>query len=125
MMFSSTISGLPHVQSGRARGIAVSSAKRLPAFPSVPTIAESGVPGFDLDNMYGLYAPAGIPALILNALNAEVGRIMHSPEVMKRVAADGAEVAPPNSPSQFRDRFVQEMEMWEKLIRTSGIKVEG
>jgi tripartite-type tricarboxylate transporter receptor subunit TctC len=113
------------VQSGRARGIAVSSPKRLPAFPNVPTIAESGVPGFDLDNMYGLYAPAGIPALILNALNAEVGRIMHSPEVMKRVAADGAEVAPPNSPSQFRARFVQEMEMWENLIRTSGIKVEG
>jgi tripartite-type tricarboxylate transporter receptor subunit TctC len=125
MMFSSTISGLPHVQSGRARGIAVSSPKRLPAFPNVPTIAESGVPGFDLDNMYGLYAPAGIPAPILNALNAEVGRIMHSPEVMKRIAADGAEVAPPNSPSQFRDRFVQEMEMWEKVIRTSGIKVEG
>lgn len=125
MMFSSTISGLPHVQSGRARAIAVSSPKRLSAFPNVPTIAESGVPGFDLDNMYGLYAPAGIPAPILNALNAEVGRIMHSPEVMKRVAADGAEVAPPNTPSQFRDRFVQEMEMWEKLIRTSGIKVEG
>ena len=125
MLFTSTISGLPHVQAGRARGIAVSSPKRLPAFPDVPTIAESGVPGFELDNMYGLYAPAGIPAPILNALNAEVGRIMHSPEVMKRVAADGAEVAPPHSPSQFRDRFVQEMEMWEKLIRTSGIKVEG
>ncbi len=125
MMFTSTISGSPHVKSGRARGIAVTSLKRVPAYPDVPTVAESGVPGFELDNMYGLYAPAGIPAPILNALNAEVGRIMHSPEVMKRVAADGAEVAPPNSPSQFRDRFVQEMEMWEKVIRSSGIKVEG
>ena len=125
MMFASTISGLPHVQAGRARAIAVSSPKRLPAFPDVPTISENGVPGFELDNMYGLYAPAGIPAPILNALNAEVGRIMHSPEVMKRVAADGAQIAPPNSPSQFRDRFLEEMEMWEKFIRTSGIKVEG
>lgn len=125
VLFTSTISGLPHVQSGRTRGIAVSSLKRLSAFPGVPTISESGVPGFELDNMYGLYTPAGIPAPILNALNAEVGRIMHSPDVTKRVAADGAEVALPNSPSQFRDRFVQEMEMWEKFIRTSGIKVEG
>ena len=81
--------------------------------------------GFELDNMYGLYAPAGIPAPTLDALNREVGRIMHSPEVMKRVMADGAEVAPPNSPAEFRDRFAREMEMWEKLIRTSGIKVQG
>jgi tripartite-type tricarboxylate transporter receptor subunit TctC len=125
MMFTSTISGAPHVRSGRARGIAVSSLKRLSAYPDVPTVSESGVPGFELDNMYGLYAPAGIPVPVLNALNAEVGRIMHSPEVTKRVTADGADVAPPNSPSQFRDRFVQEMEMWEKFIRTSGIKVEG
>ncbi len=125
MLFTSTISGLPHVRSGRARAIAVSSSKRLPAFPEIPTISESGVPGFELDNMYGLYAPAGIPEPILDALNAEVGRIMHSPEVTKRIAADGAEVAPPNSPSQFRRRFVQEMEMWEEFIKTSGIKVEG
>ena len=97
----------------------------MPAYPDVPTVAESGVPGFELDNMYGLYAPAGIPAPILNALNAEVGRIMRSPEVTKRVTADGADVAPPNSPSQFRDRFVQEMEMWEQFIKQSGIKVEG
>jgi tripartite-type tricarboxylate transporter receptor subunit TctC len=125
MMFTSTISGTPHVKSGRARGIAVSSLKRLPAYPDVPTVAESGVPGFELDNMYGLYAPAGIPAPILEALNREVGRIMHSPEVMKRVRADGAEVAPPNTAAEFKERFAKELEMWEEFIKKSGIKVEG
>jgi tripartite-type tricarboxylate transporter receptor subunit TctC len=125
MMFTSTISGSPHVKSGRAKGIAVTSLKRLPAYPDVPTVSESGVPGFELDNMYGLYAPAGIPAPILEALNREVGRIMHSPEVMKRVTADGAEVAPPNTAAQFRERFAKELEMWDQFIKKSGIKVEG
>jgi len=125
MMFTSTISGSPHVKSGRARGIAVTSLKRVPAYPDVPTVAESGVPGFELDNMYGLYAPAGIPAPILHALNAEVGRIMHSPEVTKRVMADGAEVAPPNTAPQFKERFAKELEMWDEFIKKSGIKVEG
>ena len=124
MMFTSTISGSPHVKSGKARGIAVTSLKRLPAYPDVPTVSESGVGGFELDNMYGLYAPAGLPQPILLALNREVSQIMNSPEVKSRVAADGAEVAPPNSPAEFRNRFAPEIEMWEKFIKTSGIKVD-
>ena len=73
MVFASTISGSPHVKSGKARAIAVTSLKRLPAFPDLPTVSESGVPGYELDNIYGLYAPAGIPPAILAALNRELG----------------------------------------------------
>jgi len=124
MMFTSTISGSPHVKSGRARAIAVSSLKRVPAYPDVPTVSESGVPGYELDNMYGLYAPAGVPAPILNALNREVSQIMSSPEVRSRVTADGAEVAPPASPPEFAKRFAQEIDMWEKFIKTSDIKLD-
>src|SRR6185436_7389017 len=62
ILLTSTISGTTHVKSGRARAIAVSSLKRLAAYPEVPTISESGAPGYELDNMYGIYAPAGVPA---------------------------------------------------------------
>lgn len=124
MMFTSTISGSPHVRSGKARGIAVTALKRLPAYPDVPTVSESGVPGYELDNMYGLYAPAGLPAPILLALNREVSQIMNSPEVRARVAADGAEVAPSSSPAEFKERFSREIDMWEKFVKTSGIKVD-
>lgn len=103
----------------------MSSLKRLPAYPDVPTVAESGVPGYELDNMYGLYAPAGVPAPILNGLNREVGQIMNSPEVKKRVVADGADIAPPNTAAEFRERFSKELEMWDQFIKKSGIKVEG
>lgn len=124
MLFTSTISGTSHVKNGKARAIAVTSLKRLQAYPELPTVSESGVPGFEMDNRYGLYAPAGVPAAIQLALNREVGQIMNSPQMRDRIAADGAEVAPPGSPSEFRDRFAKEIEMWEKFIKTSDIKVD-
>lgn len=124
MMFTSTISGSPHVKNGKARAVAVTALRRLAAYPGVPTVAESGVPGFELENMYGIYAPAGVPAPILNALNLEIGRIINAPEMERRIAADGAQAAPPASPAAFKQRFAEEIAMWEKFIRTSGIKVE-
>jgi tripartite-type tricarboxylate transporter receptor subunit TctC len=74
--------------------------------------------------MYGIYAPAGVPAPILNALNHEIGLIINSPDMAKRIAADGAEAAPPASQEAFRRRFAEEIAMWEKFIRTSGVKVD-
>ena len=124
MVFASTISGSPHHKSGKARAIAVTSLKRLPAFPGLPTVSESGVPDYELDNIYGLYAPAGIPPAILAALNREVVRIMHMPDMRGRVTADGADPAAPNTPEEFKDRFAAQIAMWEKFIKTSGIKIE-
>ena len=124
MLFTSTISGMPHVKSGRAWGIAVTSPGRLPVYPDLPTVSESGVPGFEMQNMYGVYAPAGVPPAIQLALGRDVGQIMNSPEVKEKVAADGAEVAPPGTPAEFKKRFAQEIDMWEKFIKTSGIKVD-
>jgi tripartite-type tricarboxylate transporter receptor subunit TctC len=124
MVFASTISGSPHVRSGKARAIAVTSLKRLPAFADLPTVSESGVPGYELNNIYGIYAPAGVPPAILAALNREIVRIIHMPDMRGRITADGAEPAAPNTPAEFKDRFAAQIAMWEKFIRTSGIKVE-
>ncbi len=123
MLFTSTISGLAHVKSGRARAIAVTSLKRMPVLPDIPTVSESGVPGFEMHNMYGVYAPAGVPAAIQAGLSRTIGEIMSSSDVKEMVAADGAEVAPSGSPAEFRKRFADEIDMWEQFIRTSGIKI--
>jgi tripartite-type tricarboxylate transporter receptor subunit TctC len=124
LVFASSISAAPHVRSGRARAIAATSPKRMQAWPDVPTVAESGVPGYELDNMYGMYAPAGLPAPILAALNREIVQIIQSPDMRARITADGAEPAPANSPVEFKARFAAQISMWEKFIKTSGIKVE-
>jgi len=124
MVFSSSIAGSPHVKSGRARAIAVTSLKRLQAWPDIPTVSESGVPDYELDNMYGIYAPAGVPPAILAALNREIVQIIHAPEMRGRITADGADPAPPNTPAEFKDRFAAQIAMWEKFIRTSGIKID-
>jgi tripartite-type tricarboxylate transporter receptor subunit TctC len=124
MVFASTISGSPHVKSGKARAIAVTSLKRLPAFPDLPTVSESGVPGYELDNIYGIYAPAGVPVAIVAVLNREIVRIMHTPDMRGRVTADGADPAAPNTPDEFKDRFAAQIAMWEKFMKTSGIRIE-
>jgi tripartite-type tricarboxylate transporter receptor subunit TctC len=124
VLFTSTISGMQHVKSGRARGIAVTSPRRIAAFPELATVSESGLPGFEMQNMYGLYAPAGVPAALQAKIARDVGEIMNSPEVREKVTADGAEVAPTRSPAEFAKRFAQEMDMWDKFIKSSGIKVE-
>jgi tripartite-type tricarboxylate transporter receptor subunit TctC len=124
LVFASSISAAPHVRSGRARAIAATSPKRMQAWPDVPTVAESGVPGYELDNMYGMYAPAGLPAPILAALNREIVQIIQSPDMRARITADGAEPAPANSPAEFKARFAGQISMWEKFLKTSGIKVE-
>jgi len=124
MVFSSSIAGAPHVKSGRARAIAVTSLKRLQAWPDVPTVSESGVPDFELDNMYGIYAPAGVPPAILAALNREIVQVIHAPDMRGRITADGADPAAPNTPAEFRERFAAQIAMWEKFIRTSGIRID-
>ena len=124
MMFTSTISGAPHMKSGRVKAIAVTSLRRLPVFPDLPTVSESGVPNFEMDNFYGIYAPAGLPPAILSALNQQIVRIMNAPEMKQRVAADGAEVAPPASPGAFKEKFAKQIDMWEKFIKTTNIKLE-
>ena len=118
--FTSTISGMPHVRSGRLKGLAVTSAKRAQAFPDLPTIAEAGVPGFELINWYGLFGPAGTPPTIVALLYRDVSQSLGSADAQAAFAKDGAEAAPSSSPEAFRRVLVKEVEDWRKIVRLPG-----
>lgn len=111
------------VKSGRARALGVGSVRRSAVLPDVPTVAEAGVPGFEFDTWYGLFAPAKTPRPILNRLSKEVSRILALPDVKERFAVRGA-VPKPSSPEQF-DRFVSaEVQKLGKVVRAAGVKAQ-
>jgi len=118
--FTSTISGMPHVRSGRLKALAVTSPRRAQAFPDLPTISEAGVPGFELINWYGLFAPAGTPPAIVSALHRNVTEDLNSAEVQAMFARDGADAAPSGSPAQFKGILAKEIDIWEKVVRIPG-----
>ena len=105
---------IPHVRSGKLNALAVSSAKHYFALPQVPTVAESGVPGFDVSAWQGLVAPAGIPAPIVTRLNTEVGRLLKQPATIEKLHAFGNE-ATPTTPEQFNKRLADDIALWSKL----------
>ncbi len=118
--FTSTISGMPHVRGGRLRGLAVTSAKRAQAFPDLPTIAEAGVPGFELINWYGMFAPAHTPPAIVAALHRDIVQSLSVAEVQNAFAKDGADATPSQSPEAFKRLLVKEVEDWQKIVKLPG-----
>ena len=120
---SSIPPALPHLQSGRVRAIGVTSAKRMTTLPNVPTIAEGGLPGYEVTNWYGAMAPAGVPKDILAKLHGELVRILRLPEVQQRFASEGGDVTP-NTPEQFATFIRNEIAKWSKAVRESGAKVD-
>ena len=123
LMFNSMPSVLPQANSGKLRGIAVGSAKRSPAAPDIPTVAEAGVPGFEYVTWYGLFAPAGTARDIVARLNAQMVKILSDPEIAKRFASQGAEPQS-NSPEQLAQYRRAEFERWRKLIADLKLRVE-
>lgn len=120
---SSVPSALAHVKSGRLRALAVTSARRSPELPEVPTIAESGYPGFEANTWYGLLVPAGTPAPIIALLNAEVNRVIAMPEVRARLASEGGNTLG-GSPERFAAFLAAEHVKWGRVVRESGAKVD-
>jgi tripartite-type tricarboxylate transporter receptor subunit TctC len=120
---SSVPSALAHIKGGRLRALAVTSAKRSPELPAVPTIAESGFPGFEANTWYGLLAPAGTPSPVISRLNNEVNRALASKEVRERLASEGGDVLG-GSPAQFAAFLAAEHAKWERVVRESGAKVD-
>jgi tripartite-type tricarboxylate transporter receptor subunit TctC len=119
----SLIQMVPHVRSGKLKALGVSSAKRAPAMPEVPTIAEAGLPGFEVSNWWGILAPAGTPQPVLERLYKELGAILDSPETRKRFELEGAEVVR-MKPMEFASFITQESEKWSKVVKEAGIKPE-
>ena len=122
MAFATMPTVLPHVRAGKLRPLAVLGAVRSPALPDVPAVAES-VPGFEVSNWIGLFGPAGMPPAIVERLNAEVQKIMRSPEIQKRLETEGAKFIP-MTPEQFAMFQKAELSKWAKTIKDANIKID-
>lgn len=123
MIFDNMPSALPLVKSGELRAIAVTSAQRSPAAPNIPTLAESGLPGFDASSWFALFAPAGLPRDVQLKINAEAARVLAMPDVKEKLATLGLDAAP-GTPEQL-GAFVQtEMVKWAKVVKESGAKAD-
>ncbi len=115
--------GLQHAKAGRLKLLAVGSSKRSPLFPDVPTLAESGLPGFDADSVFGFYAPAATPPAVIARVNAEVNKILAAPAVRERLVAIGAE-ALPLSPAEFGRRGMDDSQRFGAIIRERKITAD-
>nr|WP_201837097.1 tripartite tricarboxylate transporter substrate binding protein [Microvirga zambiensis] len=114
---------LQHVEAGSMRALAVSGSSRLKSAPNVPTVAESGFPGFEASQWYGILVPAGTPQTVVDKLNTEIRTAMAAPEIAERLSLEGAEVWT-NTPAEFRDHISKEMVRWGDLVKRTGIKPE-
>jgi tripartite-type tricarboxylate transporter receptor subunit TctC len=123
MIFDNMPSALPLVKSGDVRAIAVTSATRSPAAPNIPTIAESGLPGFEATSWFGLMAPAGVPKDVLAKINAETLRVMNMPDVREKLSALGLDVAP-GTPEALAQHVQAETIKWAKVVKESGAKLD-
>ncbi len=121
LSFPSTAAASPHVRAGKLRPLGLTSAKRSSLYPDVPTIAEAGVPGYEVVGWYGLIGPAGIPDHILARLGAEVARILKMPDVRERIVSAGAEPVG-NSPAEFAAFLAQDQRKWAKVIKAANIR---
>ena len=123
MSFPNLPSGLPHVKSGSLRALGVTTAKRSSAAPSIPTIAESGLPGYDMATWYGLVAPANLPLKVRNRINKELQDVLADPKFKDKLIAQGADPMP-GTPEQFAVFIKSEIEKWRKLIAQSQITID-
>ena len=123
LMFDNLASALPNIKAQRVRAIAVTTLTRSPLLPIVPTISESGLKGFDVSTWFGIFAPAGTPPELVNKLNVEVVRILHTNEMRERLAALGAEPAG-NKPDDFLAFIKAEIPKYAKVIKASGARAD-
>jgi tripartite-type tricarboxylate transporter receptor subunit TctC len=123
LLFSSAISLLPHIKAQRLRALMVTSARRLPVLPEVPTASESGVPGAEAYSFYGLSAPAATPRAIVMKLNQEMARIIVTPQFRERLAADGAQEEG-GTPEQFAKFFRDVIAKWQRVVKHAKIRTQ-
>jgi len=123
LMFESTNSISAHVKTGRVRGLAVSGARRSAAFPDLPTIAEAGVPGYEVTVWSGVIAPAGLPRPVLDRLNAAVNAALETPEAKERIAQLGSEGGG-GTPEQFAELIRRDSAKWAEVIKLSGARID-
>src|SRR5262249_17920221 len=118
--FGLAASSLQHVRAGKLRVLSVTTERRLPELPDVPTIAELGYPGYEISSWQGALAPAGTPRDIIDKLNAEMVALLNEPEVRARIKHEGAEPVA-SSPEQFDHRISTEVAKWAKVVKSAGL----
>jgi tripartite-type tricarboxylate transporter receptor subunit TctC len=123
LMFDNIPSSLPHIKAGKLKALATTGAKRDPALPDLPTIAEAGVPGYESGVWFGLMAPAGTPKDIVARLNAEAVKGANSPEFQKRMKDLGYNIIP-GTPEHMADMIKAEIVRWTPIVKASGAKVD-
>jgi tripartite-type tricarboxylate transporter receptor subunit TctC len=121
--FESPPNTLQHIAVGKLRALGITSAKRSPLLPDVPTIAESGVPGFEIAQWFGIFGPAGLPKDIAQRLHAEINAIIKTPDVADKIKAQGGEVLA-LGPAEFAEFLARDTAHWAKLIREADIRIE-
>ena len=121
IMFGNLFNVLPYLKSKQLKALAVTSTTRLDVMPDVPTIAEAGVPGYEFGSWFGLLAPAGTPPEIINRLYSAIQNTIKSPDIKKKIAAQGAELVG-DTPQQFAEFLKQDMEKWGPVIKQAGLQ---
>jgi tripartite-type tricarboxylate transporter receptor subunit TctC len=123
LIFGAVPTTLPQVRAGRLRALAVTTEKRIAAAPELPTVAESGYPGYEVTNWHGLVGPKGLPKEVVEKLNREIGELVKGDDMKKNLANDGLEPAG-GSPARFAEILKNETARWAKVVQQAGIKVE-
>jgi tripartite-type tricarboxylate transporter receptor subunit TctC len=122
-MFDNLANAMPQVKAGKLKALAVTTAARSPLAPDLPTMAEAGLPGFDISTWFGLFAPAGTPRDVIAKWNAEVTKILSSAEMRDRLTGQGAQAAP-DTPEQFAAFIAAEIPKYARIVKASGAKVD-
>ncbi|MEI6317803.1 MAG: tripartite tricarboxylate transporter substrate binding protein [Pseudomonadota bacterium] len=123
MMIATLPAAAGHIRAGKLRPLGMSGVKRSPAFPEIPTIAESGVPKYDYDTWYGIFGPASLPRTMVTWLNQTMNRVLVEPDLRKRLADSGLEVET-STPEQMHKTVVDDMARWGKVIREANIRID-
>ena len=121
--FGPLLPAIPHVKAGRLKALGVSGLKRSSGAPDIPTIAEQGLPGFEVNSWYGVFVPAATPKTVVTRLNKELLRVLTLPEVKDRLSRDGVEPSG-STPEQLNAIVLAEKKLWSKVIRDAGIKIQ-
>jgi tripartite-type tricarboxylate transporter receptor subunit TctC len=123
LVFNNVLSALPHIRSGRLRALAVTSAERSPVLPNLPTIAESGLPGYEAGAWYAVLAPARTPAQIVSRLHTEFVKVLQQPKVQERLSSDGARIVG-STPEVLAETIDADIKRWGRVIRQTGLTLD-
>lgn len=123
MLLGSSVAVMPHIKGGKLRALAVTERKRMAALPDLPTVAESGIPGYDVTLWHGVLGPKGLPKQLVTRWNKEINRIIQTQEMKDRFANEGLEPAP-GTPENFAEVLKRDVERWKQVVREANVKAE-